>query len=96
VPPLSDIRNARVLLSAGRFDHDRPHLAGRRHRRQQPAGQYLIEARRAQAKTSTYGTRRGNDEVMVRGTFANIRIKNLMLNGVEGGCRRATSLQASK
>ena len=50
-----------------------------------PAGQYLI-SRGVQPKDfNSYGSRRGNDDVMVRGTFANIRIRNLMLDGVEGG-----------
>lgn len=50
-----------------------------------PAGKYLIEHGVAVADFNQYGTRRGNHEVMMRGTFANIRIKNLMLNGEEGG-----------
>ena len=50
-----------------------------------PAGQYLI-ARGVEAKDfNSYGSRRGNDRVMTRGTFANVRIKNLMVPGVEGG-----------
>jgi aconitate hydratase len=50
-----------------------------------PAGRYLIEHGVQPRDFNSYGSRRGNDEVMVRGTFANIRIKNLMLDGVEGG-----------
>ena len=50
-----------------------------------PAGKYLIEHGVKLEDFNTYGSRRGNDQVMVRGTFANIRIKNLLLNGVEGG-----------
>jgi aconitate hydratase len=50
-----------------------------------PAGQYLISKGIEKKDFNTYGTRRGNDRVMTRGTFANIRIKNLMLPGVEGG-----------
>ncbi|WP_188064861.1 aconitate hydratase AcnA [Sphingobium sp. KCTC 72723] len=50
-----------------------------------PAGQWLSEHQVAQADYNSYGARRGHHEVMMRGTFANIRIKNLMLDGVEGG-----------
>ena len=50
-----------------------------------PAGRYLIEHGVEPGDFNSYGSRRGNDDVMVRGTFANIRIKNLMLDGVEGG-----------
>jgi aconitate hydratase len=50
-----------------------------------PAGRYLIENGVAFEEFNSYGSRRGNDRVMVRGTFANVRIKNLMLGGKEGG-----------
>jgi aconitate hydratase len=50
-----------------------------------PAGQYLIERQVPPREFNSYGSRRGNHEVMMRGTFANIRIKNEMLDGVEGG-----------
>jgi aconitate hydratase len=50
-----------------------------------PAGRYLIAHGVEPKDFNSYGSRRGNDDIMVRGTFANIRIKNLMLNGVEGG-----------
>jgi aconitate hydratase len=50
-----------------------------------PAGRYLIERGVAPRDFNTYGTRRGNHEVMVRGTFANLRIKNLLVPGTEGG-----------
>jgi aconitate hydratase len=50
-----------------------------------PAGRYLQEQGVAPADFNSYGARRGNDQVMVRGTFANVRIKNLMVPGVEGG-----------
>jgi aconitate hydratase len=50
-----------------------------------PAGQYLIDRQVPQREFNSYGSRRGNHEVMMRGTFANIRIKNEMLDGVEGG-----------
>src|SRR5262249_12915095 len=50
-----------------------------------PAGKYLVEHGVEPADFNSYGARRGNHEVMVRGTFANVRIKNLMVPGVEGG-----------
>jgi aconitate hydratase len=50
-----------------------------------PAGKYLAENGIDRADFNSYGSRRGNHEVMIRGTFANIRLKNLLLNGVEGG-----------
>jgi aconitate hydratase len=53
-----------------------------------PAGKWLREHQVAQADFNSYGARRGHHEVMMRGTFANIRIKNLMLDGVEGGMTR--------
>ncbi len=53
-----------------------------------PAGAFLISKGVAPKDFNSYGSRRGNDDVMVRGTFANIRIKNLMLDGVEGGYTR--------
>ncbi len=88
VAPLSDIRGARVLALLGdsvTTDHISPagNIAVN-----SPAGQYLIARGVKKEDFNQYGTRRGNDRVMVRGTFANIRIKNLMLNGVEGGYTR--------
>src|SRR6202044_1914028 len=50
-----------------------------------PAGRYLIERGVEAIDFNSYGSRRGNDRVMTRGTFANVRIKNLMVPGVEGG-----------
>ena len=50
-----------------------------------PAGQYLVERQVTVREFNSYGSRRGNHEVMMRGTFANIRIKNEMLDGTEGG-----------
>jgi aconitate hydratase len=50
-----------------------------------PAGKYLAENGIDKKDFNSYGSRRGNHEVMIRGTFANIRLKNLLLNGVEGG-----------
>ncbi|MCE7946390.1 MAG: aconitate hydratase AcnA [Chloroflexi bacterium CFX4] len=88
VAPLSDIRGARVLALLGdsiTTDHISPagNIAVN-----SPAGQYLLGRGVKKEDFNQYGTRRGNDRVMVRGTFANIRIKNLMLNGVEGGYTR--------
>ncbi|GLQ90936.1 aconitate hydratase AcnA [Dyella flagellata] len=82
---IEDIHGARVLGLFGdsiTTDHISP--AGSI-KKDSPAGRYLI-AKGVQPKDfNSYGSRRGNDDVMVRGTFANIRIKNLMLDGVEGG-----------
>ncbi|AEB11800.1 aconitate hydratase AcnA [Marinithermus hydrothermalis] len=84
-PPLQDIKGARVLALLGdsvTTDHISPAgvipADG-------PAGQYLIQKGVKPAEFNSFGSRRGNHEVMMRGTFANIRIKNLMLDGVEGG-----------
>ena len=65
-------------------DH-RPHLAGRRDQEEfVPAG-FLSRKRRQPVDFNSYGSRRGNDRIMTRGTFANVRIKNLMLGGGKGG-----------
>src|ERR1700704_5507597 len=53
-----------------------------------PAGQYLVGRGIKPQDFNSYGSRRGNDLVMTRGTFANVRIKNLMVPGVEGGVTR--------
>ena len=53
-----------------------------------PAGKYLQEHGVAPADFNSYGSRRGNDRVMARGTFANIRIRNQLANGAEGGLTR--------
>jgi aconitate hydratase len=84
-PALSDIHGARVLAIFGdsiTTDHISP--AGSIPV-DSPAGQYLIQHGVDPRDFNTYGSRRGNHEVMIRGTFANIRIKNLLLPGVEGG-----------
>jgi aconitate hydratase len=83
--PLLDINNARVLAILGdsvTTDHISPagNIA-----KNSPAALYLDSHGIKQADYNQYGARRGNHEVMVRGTFANIRLKNLMLGGVEGG-----------
>ena len=80
-----DIEGARVLARLGdsvTTDHISP--AGNI-RASAPAGLYLIDGGVHQADFNSYGTRRGNHEVMVRGTFANIRLRNLMAPGTEGG-----------
>jgi aconitate hydratase len=84
-PPLEDIRGARVLLLLGdsvTTDHISPAGSIPVH---SPAGQYLIAHGVAPSDFNSYGARRGNHEVMIRGTFANIRLRNLLLPGVEGG-----------
>jgi aconitate hydratase len=83
--PVEDIDNARVLallLDSITTDHISP--AGSI-KQASPAGEYLSEHQVRPADYNQYGTRRGNHQVMMRGTFANIRIKNQMLPGVEGG-----------
>ena len=80
-----DIIGARILGMFGdniTTDHISP--AGNI-KKSSPAGDYLLERQVAQRDFNSYGARRGNHEVMMRGTFANIRIKNEMLVGVEGG-----------
>ena len=82
---ISDIKGARMLALLGDMvttDHISP--AGS-FKESTPAGQYLVERQVPVREFNSYGSRRGNHEVMMRGTFANIRIKNEMLDGVEGG-----------
>ncbi|HLW71842.1 MAG TPA: aconitate hydratase AcnA [Candidatus Binataceae bacterium] len=84
-PPFGDITGARVLAMLGdsvTTDHISPagSIAA-----DGPAGKYLIGLGVAPKDFNSYGARRGNHEVMVRGTFANIRLKNLLVPGVEGG-----------
>ncbi|GGL85132.1 aconitate hydratase [Pseudooceanicola nanhaiensis] len=82
---IKDIEGARVLAVLGDMittDHISP--AGS-FKDTTPAGKYLIERQVPVREFNSYGSRRGNHEVMMRGTFANIRIKNEMLDGVEGG-----------
>ncbi|MFM8842563.1 MAG: aconitate hydratase AcnA, partial [Actinomycetota bacterium] len=83
--PVTDIDGARVLARLGdsvTTDHISP--AGSI-KPDSPAGKYLQEDGVSRADFNSYGSRRGNHEVMIRGTFANIRLKNLLLDGVEGG-----------
>ena len=86
--PVTDITGARLLAILGdsvTTDHISP--AGNI-KADSPAGKYL-EANGVDRKDfNSYGSRRGNHEVMIRGTFANIRLKNLLLDGVEGGFTR--------
>jgi aconitate hydratase len=86
--PVSDIVGARVLAILGdsvTTDHISP--AGSI-RPSSPAGQYLIDHGVAPAEFNSYGARRGNHEVMMRGTFANVRLRNLLAPGTEGGVSR--------
>jgi aconitate hydratase len=82
---VSDVKGARILAILGdsiTTDHISP--AGSI-KKSSPAGEYLLKHNVTVADFNSYGARRGNHEVMMRGTFANIRIKNEMLDGVEGG-----------
>ncbi|ASY25196.1 aconitate hydratase [Candidatus Planktophila lacus] len=86
--PVTDISGARVLAILGdsvTTDHISP--AGNI-KADSPAGKYLEAHGVARADFNSYGSRRGNHEVMIRGTFANIRLKNMLLDGVEGGFTR--------
>ena len=86
--PVTDISGARVLAVLGdsvTTDHISP--AGNI-KADSPAGAYLAEHGIDRRDFNSYGSRRGNHEVMIRGTFANIRLKNLLLDGVEGGFTR--------
>ena len=85
IEPISEIHGARVLALLGdsiTTDHISPagNIA-----EESPAGRYLIERGVAKGDFNSYGSRRGNDRVMVRGTFANIRLKNQLVPEVEGG-----------
>ncbi|MGQ9600247.1 MAG: aconitate hydratase AcnA [Anaerolineae bacterium] len=85
VPEVQDIYQARVLVWLGdsvTTDHISPagSIAA-----DSPAGRYLLAQGVERSEFNSYGSRRGNHEVMVRGTFANIRLKNLLLSGSEGG-----------
>ncbi len=86
--PVSDVKDARPLAILGdsiTTDHISP--AGSI-KKEGPAGKYLIEHQVRPVDFNSYGARRGNHEVMMRGTFANIRIRNEMVPGVEGGVTR--------
>jgi aconitate hydratase len=86
--PVEDIKGARALLVLGdsiTTDHISP--AGSI-KADSPAGKYLLEHGVTQGDFNSYGSRRGNHEVMVRGTFANVRLKNQLAPGTEGGVTR--------
>ena len=86
--PLTDIAGAKALAVFGdsiTTDHISPAGAIKA---ESPAGRFLSEHQVARAEYNSYGARRGNHDVMMRGTFANIRIRNKMLPGVEGGMTR--------
>ncbi|OWK31432.1 aconitate hydratase AcnA [Sphingomonas dokdonensis] len=86
--PVTDIIEAKPLAILGdsiTTDHISP--AGSI-KADSPAGAWLMERQVSKADFNSYGSRRGNDNVMVRGTFANIRIKNEMVPGIEGGMSR--------
>ncbi|MFN9334949.1 MAG: aconitate hydratase AcnA, partial [Alphaproteobacteria bacterium] len=83
--PVGDVKGARILAQLAdsiTTDHISP--AGNI-RKASPAGEYLLEHQVRQADFNSYGARRGNHQVMMRGTFANPRIRNEMVPGVEGG-----------
>lgn len=83
--PVTDLRGARVLAKLGdsvTTDHISPAGAIKP---DSPAGRYLAEHGVERRDFNSYGSRRGNHEVMIRGTFANIRLRNQLLDGVEGG-----------
>ncbi len=87
-PPLADISGARVLAKLGdsvTTDHISPagNIA-----KDSPAAKYLVEHGVAQKDFNSYGSRRGNHEVMMRGTFANVRLRNELAPGTEGGFTR--------
>jgi aconitate hydratase len=86
--PVTDIVGARVLLKLGdsvTTDHISPAGAIKK---DSPAGHYLAEHGVEQRDFNSYGSRRGNHEVMIRGTFANIRLRNQLAPGTEGGVTR--------
>jgi aconitate hydratase len=88
ITPVSSVSGARVLAKLGdsvTTDHISP--AGNI-KADSPAGQYLDAHGIDRKDYNSYGSRRGNHEVMIRGTFANIRLKNQLLDGVEGGYTR--------
>jgi aconitate hydratase len=85
---VTDIEDARVLLKLGdsvTTDHISPAGAIKK---DSPAGKYLAEHGVEQRDFNSYGSRRGNHEVMIRGTFANIRLRNQLAPGTEGGVTR--------
>lgn len=93
--PVTDVLGARILAKLGdsvTTDHISP--AGSI-REDSPAGKYLKENGVAKADFNSYGSRRGNHEVMIRGTFANIRLRNQLLEDVEGGFTRDFTVEGA-
>jgi len=93
--PVTDVVGARVLAKLGdsvTTDHISP--AGSI-KPDSPAGRYLAENGVERRDFNSYGSRRGNHEVMIRGTFANIRLRNQLLDGVEGGFTRDFTAEGS-
>ncbi len=93
--PVTDVVGARVLAKLGdsvTTDHISP--AGSI-KPDSPAGRYLAENGVARTDFNSYGSRRGNHEVMIRGTFANIRLRNELLDGVEGGFTRDFTVEGA-
>jgi aconitate hydratase len=92
---VKDIKGARVLAKLGdsvTTDHISP--AGS-FKADTPAGKYLVEHGVERKDFNSYGSRRGNHEVMIRGTFANIRLQNQLLDGVQGGFTRDFSQEGA-
>ena len=88
-PTPSRHRAARCLAVLGDSSHNRPHLTRRLHQEERSGRQIPHRARRRpRTDFNSYGSRRGNHEVMVRGTFANVRLRNKMAPGTEGGVTR--------
>src|SRR5260221_13138240 len=86
--PVTDIMGARVLALLGDSiptDHTSP--AGSI-KAEGPAGRYLVDHGVTRREFNSFGARRGNHEVMMRGTFANVRLRNLLAPGTEGGVTR--------
>ena len=77
-----------MLAQARRLGHHRPHLPAGAIKKDSPAGHYLVEHGVEPKDFNSYGSRRGNHEVMMRGTFANIRLRNQLAPGTEGGVTR--------
>ncbi len=93
--PVTDVVGARVLAKLGdsvTTDHISP--AGSI-KPDSPAGRYLAEHGVQRKDFNSYGSRRGNHEVMIRGTFANIRLRNQLLDGVEGGFTRDFTVEGA-
>jgi aconitate hydratase len=93
--PVSDITGGRVLAKLGdsvTTDHISPASSIRA---DSPAGQYLSAHGVERRDFNSYGSRRGNHEVMIRGTFANIRLRNQLLDGIEGGYTRDFTVEGA-